>query len=224
MSILQADQIPAWEPDLKPHIPPNVTLDSRHAAYTSIGNPPPLLRSAVQGREDPKRERAGMLRRPAVNGVVVLQEGPKGGGAGGSLRDRKGKGKGKVEIGLGTENKGGIAGEYVLDPSLPFALPDDAVDLSQNRTDLQGGIKRKRGSIDGERPSAIFKTEGGDVDLRLSVVNEETMRGDDMSAVIGADGGKRVKKARVEVTSVRGHVRVDLVSLVHDPSVRWQRS
>lgn len=147
-----------------------------------------------------------------MNGIVVLQEGPKGGG-GGSLRGSKDrKGKGKVDIlGLGNENRGGIAGEYVLDPSLPFALPEDAVDLSRNRSDLQGGTKRKRGSIDGERPSAIFKTEGGDVDLRLSVVNEETMRGDDMGSS-AEDSGKRVKKARVEVNSVRGHIRVDLVS------------
>jgi hypothetical protein len=152
-----------------------------------------------------------MLRRPAVNGIVILQEGPKGGG--GSLRGSKDrKGKGKVEIGLGTENRGGIAGEYVLDPSLPFALPEDAVDLSRSRSDLQGGTKRKRGSIDGERPSAIFKTEGGDVDLRLSVVNEETMRGDDMGNIMD-ERGKKVKKARVEVNSVRGHIRMDLVSL-----------
>jgi hypothetical protein len=64
-----------------------------------------------------------MLRRPAVNGIVVLQEGPKGGG-GGSLRGSKDrKGKGKVDIlGLGNESRGGIAGEYVLDPSLPKTL------------------------------------------------------------------------------------------------------
>lgn len=203
------DQIPAWEPDVKAHIPPNVTLDSRQAAYAQQGNPPPLLRTAIDARQDAKRDRVGMLRRPAVNGIVVLQEGPKGGGSLRGSKDRKGKGK--VEIGLGTENRGGIAGEYVLDPSLPFALPDDAVDLSRSRSDLQGGTKRKRGSIDGERPSAIFRTEGGDVDLRLSVVNEETMRGEDMLS--GADvPAKRAKKARMEVTSVRGHVRVDLVS------------
>ena len=155
-----------------------------------------------------------MLRRPAVNGIVIVsQAGPSRSTNG---RDKVGKGKGKM---LDPTTSGGIAGEYVLDPSLPFSLPDLAVNLSRigGGADGSQGMKRKRGSIDGEPPSAVFKTEQGDVDLRLSVVNEETMRGDDWRVPDGGGGlnglaRAKSKRAKVEVSSVRGHVRVDLVS------------
>jgi hypothetical protein len=197
----QLEQIPAWEPDVKAHIPPNVTLDSRQAAYAQIGNPPPMLRSAIVARQDPTRDRAGMLRRPAVNGVIVLRESPRAVGK----VDKKGKGR-------SGEETGGVAGEYVLDPSLPSSLPEDAVSLSRDLALTAGGTKRKHGSIDGERPTAIFKTIAGDIDLRLSVVNEESMRGDDLMLGGSSVQSRRAKKARVEVNSARGHIRVDLVS------------
>ena len=210
----QVEQIPAWEPDVKSHIPPNVTLDSRQAAYSQQSNPPAALRSSVTARQDPSRSRAGMLRRPAVNGIVIV--GQAGSSRSTNGRDKGGKGKGKM---LDPTTSGGIAGEYVLDPSLPFSLPDLAVNLSRigGGADGSQGMKRKRGSIDGEPPSAVFKTEQGDVDLRLSVVNEETMRGDDWRVTergSGLNGSARAKskRAKVEVSSVRGHVRVDLVS------------
>jgi hypothetical protein len=155
-----------------------------------------------------------MLRRPAVNGIVVVSQA--GSSRSTNARDKGGKGKGKM---LDPTTSGGIAGEYVLDPSLPFSLPDLAVNLSQigGGADGSQGMKRKRGSIDGEPPSAVFKTEQGDVDLRLSVVNEETMRGDDWRVTepgSGLNGPARAKskRAKVEVSSVRGHIRVDLAS------------
>jgi hypothetical protein len=151
-----------------------------------------------------------MLRRPAVNGIAIVSPSQPVRSTNG-IKPRP-NGKGRLSDLASTSEA--IAGEYVLDPSLPFALPDHAVNLSRltSGNDSVQGNKRKRGSIDGEPPSAVFKTELGDVDLRLSVVNEETMRGDDMGMPGGSSTRSKSKKARVEISSVRGHIRVDLVS------------
>ncbi|KAJ9106393.1 hypothetical protein QFC21_001539 [Naganishia friedmannii] len=151
--------VPAWEPDVKKHIPEEATLDSRIASYARLSEPPPKLRSQILARErgvtaelkehdrmemkgaagerrglqsfgsgsvlaeSDEREKLGMLRQPAVNGLIRIEKSANlNSNRGGStmVGNTSGKGKGKMRdqaIGM-LSDLSGIAGEWALDPSL----------------------------------------------------------------------------------------------------------
>lgn len=185
-------------------------MDSRAQAYSALEAPPARLRSRVERRQNPKRQRAGMLRRPAVNGVAI-----------------QGKGKGRDE---------GITGEWVLDPALSRAANgygSQRPGMAKRKTSRMERLtsRRKRGSLD-ELPTATFETDKGNLDLRLAVVNQalSEQNGPGAGLVGGLDSDFRrqveqvanggagsgdlglVQTASAQVVSQRGHIRVELVS------------
>ncbi len=188
-------------------------MDSRAQAYSALTAPPARLRSTVERRRDPRRQRAGMLRRPAVNGIAI-----------------QGKGKGRDE---------GVTGEWVVDPAISrvgVVRGQQRPGMAKRKTSRMERLtsRRKRGSLD-ELPTATVETDRGNIDLRLAVVNqalseqggqEADLQGGldsdfrrQVEQVAGTSAGSSgeslgsVQTATAQVVSQRGHIRVELVSL-----------
>ncbi len=145
-----------------------------------------------------------MLRRPAEVGVVVDVTGKKG-----------------------------LVGEWVLDPCLnkpgrdgkrPSIVPKRSSRIERLTS------RRKRGSI--SSPTAVFTSASGDIDIRLGVVNQSMsglgfgqngqltggelnggLEGGFREQVKAMEGHEEIEVAKVKVATVKGHVRVELVSV-----------
>jgi hypothetical protein len=155
----------------------------------------------------PERERLGLIRQPAVNGLVRTERRARVDGAAGG----KGKGKMREQVAGFVSDLSGIAGEWTLDPAIPrgnetgnassrpslasgsrnsFATSDQghsSIAASgsmewqpESVSSVSSRWKSRNRPLEGSVPAqatAVFETDKGNIDVRLAVVDSGTSTG-----------------------------------------------
>ncbi|KAK4687955.1 hypothetical protein P7C73_g2170, partial [Tremellales sp. Uapishka_1] len=223
---------PAWQPDLKTTIPPQLVAASVQNAYAQLSAPPPNLPprrtqparqashprpsynavSSFRSRRSSRPRPATMVSQSTIGtlpnfplppGAPSFPNGPVDTQAIAPVKAPRPAAE--KEVYLNAEGPTPIWSTHYLDPSLSTStvlLPPAEPNASNKRKRLDGLAKMAERWV--VPADAKFHSEGGMIDVGLGIIDQ------------GGEGWGREKgrkRARVEVGSKNGGVRVDLIEM-----------